>query len=179
MQDMTIDKLTQEVYDKAKSEAEKVFNLEKEVGIPKEVVIAEFIEGLIEDVVENLYSSKFDSYEELNQFELASIKDNIIRDRDYREMLINGTFVPNILELYKEILDNRIKYFKYRVPYSGEIEIIVKAHDEDEPRDYIESMSHYSLCQLVNDYDVEFDYFDMDLDDIYDDEPFEDYEDAT
>jgi hypothetical protein len=179
IRDITIDKLTEEVYNETKADAITFYRVGQATVQDKGNVIVEFVEGLIEEIVENLYNSKFDSYEELNQFELASIKDNIIRHRDYREMLINGTFISNILELYKDALDSRIQYYKYTIPYSGYIEITVKAHSEEEADDYIDSMSHYSLVQHLNEYDVEFDTYDKDLEDMSYDEPFEDYEDAT
>jgi hypothetical protein len=142
-------------------------------------VLEAFIKDLIFDVVDDLSDSKFSTYEQLDYLELTQIEESILRNDDYRGMLANGTFRATILELYKEILDNRVQYYRYTVPYNGYVEFTVKAHSQEEAEEYIDSMSHYSLAEYVNEYDIEFDTYDKELDDWTYDEPFEDYEDAT
>lgn len=113
----------------------------------------------------------------LTQEELRNIQDTML-EQDYVKLIATGKFFHEVSNLYEKAIDERAKYYTFTIPYSGEIEVVVKAHSEDDAKDYIHDMSHYDLSSYVDEYDIEFAEYDAYVESTSYDEPLH-FEDAT
>ena len=154
--------------------------VETEVEVNEGQIIDNFVGELVQRATELIYANSQYDKDSLTEEELWNIQHTITSERDYRDLLAYGNFYDEVSQLYEAEIKKRVKYYTFKIPYSGEIEVVVKAHSEDEAKDYIHDMSHYDLSSYVDTYDIEFAEYDAYLDSDSDDEPScVEIEDAT
>jgi hypothetical protein len=172
--DITIGTLTEKFY------TEAINKYKDDVDPIVKQIRERFIEELVSDVVNNLHTNKFYMYDALNEQELRHIQSGMVTDTDYHKLITTDTFAKTVEEMYQETIDARVAYYTVKVPFAGEIEVVVKAHCEEDAEDYIHSMSHYDLSSYVDTYDIAFEEYDAYVERASDDEPFGvEIEDAT
>ena len=80
------------------------------------------------------------------------------------EAIIADRYLGQVEELADGIVEDRAKYYRVTMKYSGEFEVVVKATSKEEARDYVETLTHYDLCDKISAEDafMEVDYVDED-----------------
>jgi hypothetical protein len=142
-----------------------------EVEVDEGQIIDNFVDEIVQKMTENIYTSSQYNQNPLTEEELWNIQHTITSERDYMELLVEGNFYNEVSQLYEAEINKRVKYYTFTIPYSGEIEVVVKAHNKEDAEDYIHNMSQYDLLSYVETYDIDFDESEAYLDSDSDDEP--------
>lgn len=153
-----------------------------EVEVDEGQIIDNFVDEIVQRATELIYANSQYDHDSLTEEELWNIQHTITSERDYRELLANGNFYNEVSQLYGAEINKRVKYYTFTIPYSGEIEVVVKAHNKEDAESYIHNMSHYELLSYMDmdTYDIDFADCEAYLDSDSDDEPFGvEIEDAT
>ena len=72
------------------------------------------------------------------------------------EAIIADNYLKQVQELADGIVKERAKVYRVTVCYSGEVDILVKAHNKDEAEEFVNSLSDHDLAQYVDAVDAEF-----------------------
>ena len=151
-----------------------------EVEVDEGQIIDNFVDEIVQRMTENIYTSSQYNQNPLTEEELCNIQHTITSERDYMELLANGNFYNEVSQLYEAEINKRVKYYTFTIPYSGEIEVVIKAHNKEDAESYMHNMSHYDFSSYVNTCDIDFAECDAYLDSDSDNEPFwTEIQDAT
>ena len=143
-----------------------------EVEVDEGQIIDNFVDKIVQRMTENIYTSSQYNQNPLTEEELCNIQHTITSERDYMELLVEGNFYNEVSQLYKAEINKRVKYYTFTIPYSGEIEVVIKAHNKEDAENYIHNMSHYDFSSYVYTCDIDFAECDAYLDSYSDNEPF-------
>ena len=72
------------------------------------------------------------------------------------EAVAFDTYLKQVQEFADGIVAERVKIYRVTVQYSGEFEVLVKAHNKDEAEDFVGSLSDYDLAQYADPVDAEY-----------------------
>lgn len=131
----------------------------------------EVFRDIVAEMIDYNYMHNFAEEDELTENEIEEIYMATIENVPYDEIITrlgNGVLMARVHGAYQGIIDNRVKYFRVRVNYSGSFDVMIKAKSEEEAIDYIND-GDCDLEDYIDGYYTEYDV--DDVIDEYDEEP--------
>ena len=85
--------------------------------------------------------------------------------------IATGELKSDVEESVQEIVERRVKFYTFNIHYEGDLSICLKAHSEDQAREYLDSMYQGDFEDYISAADTEFYVNEAELDIVEDDGP--------
>ena len=87
--------------------------------------------------------------------------------------IATGKLKSDVEESVQEIVELRVKFYTFNIHYEGNLSICLKAHSEDQAREYLDNMRQSDFDDYISDADSEVDVDEAELDSVEDDGPWD------
>lgn len=87
--------------------------------------------------------------------------------------IATGELKYGVEESVQEIVEHRVKFYNFNIHYEGNFSICLKAHNEDQAREYLDSMYPGDFEDYISAEDTEFDVNEAELLSVEDDVPWD------
>ena len=87
--------------------------------------------------------------------------------------IATGELKSGVEESVQEIVERRVKFYTFNIHYEGDLSICLKAHNEDQAREYLDSMYQGDFAEYIRAEDTEFDVNEEELLSAEDDVPWD------
>ena len=112
--------------------------------------------------------TKFEENELLEDFEAYA--DCGISDLDDLAVgIATGRLKSGVEESVQEIVERRVKFYTFNIHYEGDLSICLRAHCEDQAREYLGRMCRSDFDDYISAEDTEFNVNEAELDSVDDD----------
>lgn len=87
--------------------------------------------------------------------------------------IATGRLKSGVEDSVQEIVERRVKFYTFNIHYEGDLSICLKAHSEDQARDYLDSMYQADFEDYISAANTEVDVNEAELDSVEDDGPWD------